>query len=148
MNSNLEENESIDFEKLEEKLFNEVKNGKAYQHFLDLSSQMDCMLIRSILASMDIPTYIEGDHMNTIYGGTANMLTNIFKIKLYILTDDYDEASTVVVDYINNKAKSLSEKEGKDKYLKVLEILAAPYNISPSQEMLGITILKKKKYED
>ncbi len=144
MNLNNEEQDSVDYTDFEEKFFNEVRDGKDYQHFLNLSSQMDCMLIRSLLASMDIPTYTEGENMNQIYGGTATGLTNVFKIKLYILTEDYDEASSAVIDYISNKVKSLSEKNGEDKYLKALELLAAPYNISPSQEMLGITILKKK----
>ena len=144
MDSNIEEHDSTDYTNFEERFFSEVKNGRDYQHFLNLSSQMDCMFIRSLLASMDIPTYIEGENMNKIFGGTATTLTNVFKIKLYILTDDYDEASSVVIDYISNKVKSLSEKNGKDKYLKILELLAAPYNISPSQEILGITMLKKK----
>ena len=144
MNDNFEETDSIDYTDFEEKFFEEVQKGKKYQHFLNLSSQMDCMFIRSVLSSMNIPTYIEGENINKMYGGTATFLTNIFKIKLYILIDDYDEASIAIKDYIKNKVNSLSEKYGKDKYLKILEILAAPYNISPSQELLGITMLNKQ----
>ena len=140
----MEENESVDYTNFEEKFFEEVRNGKEYQHFLNISSQMDCIVIRSVLAAMNIPTYIESEHINKIYGGTATFLTTVFKIKLYILVDDYDEASIVIMDYIKNKVNSLSEKHGKDKYLKILELLAALYNISPSQEILGITILNKK----
>ena len=69
-------------------------------------------------------------------------------MKLYILVEDYDEAFEVVKDYIKNKVKSLSEKSGSDKYLKVLELMAAPYNISASQEMLGITIFTKKTKDE
>ena len=75
------------------------------------------MLIRSILSSMKIPTYIEGENMNKMYGGTSTFLTNVFKIKLYILVDDYDEAFLVVKDYIRNKIEQLSSRDGKDKYI-------------------------------
>ena len=101
-------------------------------------------MIRSILASMKIPTYVEGENMNKIYGGTATFITTVFKIKLYILIDDYDEAFIVVKDYIKNKLKSLSSREGKDTYLKAFQILSAPYIISNSQEILGISIMSKK----
>ena len=142
------EEEPVDYTAFEEKLFEEVRNGKDYQHFLNLSSQLDCMLIRSFLASMQIPTYVEGGNLNKIYGGTSTVVTTVFKMKLYILVEDYDEALEVVKDYIKNKVKSLSEKSGSDKYLKVLELMAAPYNISASQEMLGITILAKKTKDE
>lgn len=134
----------IDYSKFEELFFENVREGKKYQHFLNLSSQLDCMLIRSILASMKIPTYVEGENMNKIYGGASTFITTVFKIKLYILIDDYDEAFIVVKDYIKNKLKSLSSRKGKDKYLKVFEILSAPYIISNSQEILGISIMSKK----
>ena len=142
------EEEPVDYTAFEEKLFEEVRNGKDYQHFLNLSSQLDCMLIRSFLASMQIPTYVEGGNLNKIYGGTSTVVTTVFKMKLYILVEDYDEALEVVKDYIKNKVKSLSEKSGSDKYLKVLELMAAPYNISASQEMLGITIFTKKTKDE
>ncbi|MCR5289506.1 MAG: hypothetical protein K6E51_05900 [Treponema sp.] len=144
MNTTEEEIENVDYTKYEDALFEQVNKGKPYQHFLNISSQFDCMFIRSILASMNIPTYIEGEHLNGCAGGTSSTLTTLFKIKLYILVDDYDTAIVAVKDYIKNKIDSLSEKEGKDTYLKALEILAAPYSISTSQELLGITILPKK----
>ncbi len=141
MNENIE---NVNFNKFEEKFFENVRNGKRYQHFLNLSSQLDCMMLRSILSSMEIPTYIEGLNMNNIYGGASSLITNVFKIKLYILVDDYDEAFLMVKDYIKNKVESLSSREGKDKYLKMLEVLAAPYIISNAQEILGISIMSKK----
>ncbi len=145
MNENIE---NVNFNKFEEKFFENVRNGKRYQHFLNLSSQLDCMMLRSILSSMEIPTYIEGLNMNNIYGGASSLITNVFKIKLYILVDDYDEAFLVVKDYIRNKVEQLSSRDGKDKNIKILEILAAPYIISNSQEILGITIINKKIEEN
>ena len=71
MNNDYEEIESVDYTSFEEKFFDEVRNGKKYQHFLNLSSQMDCMFIRSILSAVNIPTYVEGENVNKMYGGTA-----------------------------------------------------------------------------
>lgn len=141
---NQKTNEDIDFTNFEEKFFEEVRNGQKYQHFLNISSQMDNMLIRSILSSINIPTYVEGENMNKFYGGATTFLINVFNIKLYILICDYDNAIEVVKEFIKNKIDSLDSKVGKDKYIKLLEILAAPYNISTSQEMLGITIFPKE----
>ena len=150
MDDNINETneKNIDYSKFEELFFENVRKGKKYQHFLNLSSQLDCMLIRSILASMKIPTYVEGENMNKIYGGASTFITTVFKIKLYILIDDYDEAFIVVKDYIKNKRKSLSSREGKDNYLKAFEILSAPYIISNSQEILGISIMGKKTMDE
>lgn len=157
MNSNFDDinedslpltDEAEDYTQIEEKFFENVRNGKKYQHFLNLSAQIDCFMIRSMLASMDIPTYTEGENVNNIYGGASTCLTSVFKIKLYILIEDYEEAFEVVKDYINNKAETLAERDGKDKYIKVFELLAAPYIISNSQEMLGIVVLPKKTEEE
>jgi len=51
-------------------------------------------------------------------------------------------------DYIKNKLKSLSSRKGKDTYLKAFEILSAPYIISNSQEILGISIMGKKTMDE
>ena len=66
MDDNINEinGKNIDYSKFEESFFENVRKGKKYQHFLNLSSQSDCMLIRSILASMKIPTYVEGENTN------------------------------------------------------------------------------------
>ena len=69
---------NTDYSKFEELFFENVRKGEKYQHFLNLSSQLDCMLIRSILASMKIPTYVEGENMNKIYGGTSTFITTVF----------------------------------------------------------------------
>ncbi len=140
--------ESEDYTQIEENFFESVRNGKKYQHFLNLSAQIDCMMIRSMLASMEIPTYTEGENVNNIYGGASTCLTSVFKIKLYILIDDYDEAFAIVKEYIRNKADTLAAREGKDKYLKIFELLAAPYVISNAQEMLGIVVMPKKTEEE
>ncbi|MGI0529478.1 hypothetical protein [Treponema socranskii] len=64
------------------------------------------------------------------------------------MIDDYDEAFIVVKDYIKKKLESLSSREGKDTYLKAFQILSAPYIISNSQEILGISIMSKKTMDE
>lgn len=143
--------EEIDFSDFEKQFFAEVQSGKPYLHFLNLNSQVDCMIIRSMLASMKIPTYIEGDNVNRIYGSGASFLSNIFNIKLYILLEDYDEAFSTVKDYINNKLETLTKDNEKNNYKKaraILEMLVAVYIISDAQEILGITIMPKKNPDE
>ncbi|MCR4939525.1 MAG: hypothetical protein K5930_05370 [Treponemataceae bacterium] len=138
------EDEDVDYSQFEEKFFEEVRKGKDYQHFLSLSSQYDCMLIRSILASMDIPTYIEGDKVNKLYGGVYASVTSDFKIKLYILLDDYDDALEAVEDYLKSKIDSEPSVLDRNKALQILELLLSSSSPSKPRELLGISIIDKK----
>ena len=141
---NVELDEDIDFTQFEEKFFEAVKTGKEYQHFLNLSSQFDCMLIRSILASMNIPTYVEGMNINKLYGGAFVSTLSDFNIKLYILVDDYDDALDAVKDYLKSKIDSESSEIDRNKALQVLELIVASTTVSTPQELLGISIIAKK----
>ena len=142
---NAEIDENVDFTQFEEKFFDAVKSGKEYQHFLNLSSQLDCMLIRSILASMNIPTYVEGMNINKLYGGAYISSTGDFKIKLYILIDDYDDALVAVKNYIKSKIDSEPSVVDRNKALQILELLVASCTVSNPQELFGISIIDKKK---
>ena len=138
---NAEIDDNVDFTQFEEKFFDAVKSGKEYQHFLNLSSQFDCMLIRSILASMNIPTYAEGMNINKLYGGAYISSTTDFKIKLYILIDDYDDALVAVKDYIKSKIDSEPSVTDRNKALQILELLVASSTVSNPQELFGISIM-------
>lgn len=137
--------ETIDYTPFEEILFSKVREGYKHLHFLNIASQIDCAIIRSILSAAEIPTYTEGENSNGIYGGASSLLNNLFSIKLYILEEDYDEALLIVTDYIKNKANRLKENGDDKNYVKLLEILAAPHQISSKQELLGISIMPKKQ---
>ena len=142
---NAEIDENVDFTQFEEKFFEAVKAGNEYQHFLNLSFQFDCMLIRSILASMNIPTYVEGMNINKLYGGAFVSTLGDFNIKLYILVDDYDDALVAVKDYLKSKIDSESSEIDRNKALQVLELIVASTTVSTPQELLGISILPKKE---
>ena len=131
----------VDFTNFEDKFFQEVNKGKAYQHFLNLNSDVDCMFIRSVLSSMDIPTYIEGEHANRIFGFRN---ANLLNIKLYILVEDYDEALITVKDYVKNKIESNSAEKDTPDYQKNLDLLLASLFLPTTQDVFGIKILEKK----
>ena len=95
-NDNAQTDNLPDFEKA---FFERTQAGEPYQLFLTLATQQDCALIRGLLQAENIPTYIEGEHMNNIYGGITGNMTSVVGIKLYILCSDYDTAYDIVKNF-------------------------------------------------
>ena len=85
----------MDFEKL---FFERTKSGEKAQLLLSIASQQDCLMLRSLLFSEGIPSYVEGEHMNNIYGGISGTMTTVVAIKLYILCNDYEKALEIIKD--------------------------------------------------
>lgn len=143
------DDETIDYTDFGDKMFEQVQDGKKYQHFLNIGNRADCALIRSMLSSADIYSYTENEKVNTLYGGFAGAINQMLCIKLYILTDDYEEALEIVTDFIKSKIARLSKKSDKSKFEKTLKTLAkiaaAPYLVDKEDEFLGITIMPKEK---
>lgn len=145
--------EIIDGTNFEEKFYERVKQGEQYQLFIKISSKQDCVMIRSMLVSAEIPTYTESEHMNGVYGGFSGTVNTVFAIRLFILVDDYEEAYQIVREYIENKKNTLKLENQKNenvgtKVLKdVVSILVAPYPIFKEQEILGMTIYPRKNSE-
>ena len=83
-------------EDFEKKFFERVKSGEKSQQVLSLGSQQDCALIRSLLSADGIPSYVEGEHMNNIYGGLTGSMTATVAIKLFILCSDYENAVDII----------------------------------------------------
>ena len=95
-NDNAQTDNLPDFEKA---FFERTQAGEPFQLFLTLATQQDCALIRGLLQAENIPTYIEGEHMNNIYGGITGNMTSVVGIKLYILCSDYDTAYDIVKNF-------------------------------------------------
>jgi len=91
-----DENNPPDFEK---GFFERTQAGEKSQLLLSLASQQDCAIIRGLLQTENIPTYVEGEHMNNIYGGISGSMTTVVAIKLYILCADYDKAVDIIKNY-------------------------------------------------
>lgn len=142
------DDEDVNYKDFEEKFIEQVNEGKKYQHFLNVASQTDCAMIRSLLDAEGICTYTENENVNGAYGGIGNAMTNLFCIKLYILNEDYDKALEIVADFIRKKAARLSEGSEKNNFEASLTILAgiiaSPYAIDKDHEMLGISIKSKE----
>lgn len=85
----------MDFEKL---FFERTEAGEKSQLLMSIASGQDCLMLRSLLFSEGIPSYVEGEHMNNIYGGISGTMTTVVAIKLYILCDDYDKALEIIND--------------------------------------------------
>lgn len=147
-----ENSNDVDFEieNFDEAFFEQTNKGEKYQHFLSLSSQKDCALIRGILQADNVPTYTEGEHMNNIYGGIDGSMNAVVAIKVYILYKDYDRALEIISDYIRLKVERINSEEDKNYGEKILEALSSLSfsNSNSGCEILGIVILPKAKMDD
>lgn len=141
----------VDFE---DKYFERIKSGEFCQQFLILGGQQDCSVIRSLLAADDIPSYVENENVNRMYGGTPAAVTGVFALKLFILVNDYDKAYDIVCGYAKSKKEEFEEqsKKEKSKIETSAEIVTglffAPYPTNCEQKSMGITILPKYKYDE
>lgn len=128
----------------EEQYFHRIQAGEKEQLFAIISSQQDCGLVRSLLGSEGIPSYVENENINKMYGGVA--ATGVFSLKLHILLDDYDQAYEIVKGFASDKENHI--KEDKVSKKQVAGALAAGlfFGAAPAGSELiglGITILPK-----
>lgn len=133
-------------ENFDEEFFKRTQAGETYQLFLSISSQRDCAIIRSLLSADNIPTYVEGEHMNNIYGGIAGTMNAVVAVKLYVLSNDYDRALEIAQDFVQKKAEKLGEEDSKtsEKLMAGLgAVFGVPGAFISSQEFLGITFWPK-----
>ena len=84
-----------DFEK---DFFAAIEQGEKSQLLVSLASTQDCMLLRSLLFAEGIPSHVEGEHMNNIYGGITGSMTSVVATKIYILCSDYDDAVEIITN--------------------------------------------------
>ena len=82
----------------EKDFFQRTQAGEKSQLLMSLASQQDCLMLRSLLYSEGISSYVEGEHMNNVYGGISGTMTTVVAIKLYILCADYDKALEIIKD--------------------------------------------------
>ncbi len=103
------ETNSQNFDK---KFFERVEAGEKSVLFLTLGNPGDTAIIRSILYADGIPSYVEGEHMNNIYGGISGTMESVVAVKLYILEADYERAKEILEESnIKKKDIKIIEKE-------------------------------------
>lgn len=128
--------------------FKAIEQGESFQQFLTIGGQQDCALIQSLLYSENIPSFVENQNVNRMYGGTPVAITGVFALKLYILTKDYDKAYSIICDYIKNKSENFKNQNEEKTILTtttsiVTGLFFAPYPVNSNQTGMGITILPK-----
>ncbi len=97
-------------EAFEKGYFERIRNGEQSQQFLSVGSMMICSLLRSLLAAEGIPTYIQNEHVNSMYSLNSLSGNSAFSIKVFILIADYDRAYEIISDYISAHEKVDEEK--------------------------------------
>lgn len=142
-----DEPEMFSGESFDEKFFENTRSGEKYQQFLSICSEKDCSLIRGLLQANEIPTYIEGEHMNSIYGGIAGSMNAVVAIRLYILYKDYDRALDIIKEYIGSKIEHINTEKQKNTVRGALDIISAISFVggSANQDILGIIVFPKSK---
>ena len=134
-------------QEFDKEYFERCQNGEPYQLFMKFASISDCGFLQGLLLSNQIPSHVENQHMNSLFGAGANMVSRTFAAQLWILTADYDKAYEIAVQYLVQKSKEL-EKSGDSKLKEgvaaaLVVILGTPYPITKSQQILGMTIFPK-----
>lgn len=144
---------SENFENFEDNYFERINNGELSQQFLVLGGQQDCAIIQSLLAADNIPSYVENENINRMYGGVPSAVTGVFAIKLYILVNDYEKAYDIVCEYARSKKEEIVQNNdeiqsiAKTSATIITGLFFAPYPVNNEQKGLGITILPKKVQE-
>lgn len=128
-----------------------LENGEKAQQFLVLGGIKDCSMIRSLLLSEGIPTYVENEHINSFYSVGVNAQAG-FSIKLFILVKDYEKAYEIVLDYVNRLSPLAPEKESSENVSEKIKtttekvvsgLFFVPVPVNSEQKTMGITILPK-----
>lgn len=137
-----------ELENFDKEYFTRVNAGEKCQQFLSIGSQQDCALLQSLMYAQGIPSYVENQNINRMYGANTAAVS-AFAMKLYILTEDYDEAYKIVTDYCSSNELRNADQPADEK-ISVPETAAivtglvfctVPPNVQ--QRGIGITILPK-----
>lgn len=143
-NENFEEDENQ--KNFDDEYFERSLQGEKNQLFLKFASIQDCNFLQGLLSANGIPSHVEHQHMNSLYGASANLMSSIFAVQLWILTSDYDKALELTTEFIRQKSESLKTKpslKAMNNIKTVLEILTAPYPLTKSHQILGISVFPK-----
>lgn len=148
----VEDDESDANLQFDKEYFERCQNGEGYQLFMKFASMNDCVFLQSLLSAEHIPSHVENQHMNSLFGAGANVLSGTLAAQLWILIADYERAYEIAVQYLVKKSESL--KDSKDSTLKetvsasLVVLLGTPYPITKSQQILGMTIFPKLGLDD
>jgi hypothetical protein len=137
--------ENIETNEIEERFFDEVRNGKGKYKFLKIDNQFDLMFIKSLFQSENIPYYIEFENISRMRPGMYIGDLGNYNL-LYILDEDYNDAIKIVKKYIKTKRNNKSEtKTGKENIRNFTEVLIGNWKVPSANDTNGIEIIYKLK---
>ena len=96
-----------EFKDLDEDFF-EKSQGRDVAPIVRVYASKDKVLIRSLLDSEGIPTYVGSDYINNLFPGVQ--LQGHSNTVVYIIADDRTRAKNVIEDYIRNLVSSMNPK--------------------------------------
>ena len=133
---------AVDFEK---DFFLRAKGGENAVEFLKIADMQDCFVIQSMLLSAGIPSHTENEHVSGIFGNNAGIMNSIFAVRLNILKDDYNEALSIVKDFLEQKVKALADEGNAPKTAENAgeKLLSLEQSLKEQgqAQVLGITVL-------
>ena len=99
------DHDETDFKDHNEDFFNKSQ-GKSIIPFIRVFAPKDKILLRSILNSEDIPTYVGSDHINNLLPGLR--IQGHTDVVIYIFEENKNQAKVIVEDYIRNLIESIN----------------------------------------
>lgn len=99
-----EENEKDEFIDYNQE-FIESSEGQEVIPFVRLFSQSDKLMIRSLLSSENISTYITNENTNNLFPG--RMVQGYTDTVIYIFKEDRERARSIIEDYILNLIENI-----------------------------------------
>ena len=97
--------EETDFRDLNEEFFTKSQ-GENIIPFVRIYAPKDKIILRSILDSEGIPTYVASEHTNNLLPGVR--IQGHSDIIIYIIANDQNHARDIVKDYIRNLIESIN----------------------------------------
>jgi hypothetical protein len=93
------DNKNIEMEDI---FLNEIQKGEKSCKIMDVSDQVDLMLVKSLFQSEQIPYKAEFEHGSALYAGAP-----VIETAVYVLKKDHDDALKVIEEYDKAKLKSI-----------------------------------------
>lgn len=97
-------------------------------------SVQDLNLIRSLLFSSGIESYVQNEHSSTIFQGIG--INGLSSMTISLFKTDYEEATSIVEEYIVNKKKEDNNKRNvKNKARNIGEFIVSGSYVSSNQDI-------------
>jgi hypothetical protein len=129
---------------MEDIFFEKIRNGATEIRFLDIYTQYDLMILKSLFQSEGIPYRTEFECLAKVKSGPHIGGQN--NIYLYILKEDIDDAIELVKNYLQSKQlDDNNEKENLNRIRNAVEFLIFAWVAPSPQYYKGVEILAQNE---